>query len=241
MIQHANKIDEKMARDLDRLVTGELAEPERRELLAWCAERPDRWRLCAMAFLEAQTWESVLSNWGSPKTHSSSAANAYQQATTATTHRTAWPTIAAVLLIGCLMGAVIRDIGFPNDRFIDRTQQTDDGPAIATAATDDQQNKKPQPEWTRDLDPTYLTVPIQTNLGPGIPAELRIAVTAQASSKQDRAPKQDVPEYVRKQWEKRGYQVAQTERFLNAKLPDGEKVVVPVSGLEVKYVGRPVY
>ena len=39
----------------DRLVDGELSAIERRELLASLDDRPDGWRRCALAFLEAQS------------------------------------------------------------------------------------------------------------------------------------------------------------------------------------------
>jgi hypothetical protein len=42
----------------DRLVDGELSPAERRRLLASLDERPDGWRRCALAFLEAQSWIS---------------------------------------------------------------------------------------------------------------------------------------------------------------------------------------
>ena len=42
---------------LDRLVDGELTEPERRELLQRLDAAPEGWRACALAFLEAQAWK----------------------------------------------------------------------------------------------------------------------------------------------------------------------------------------
>src|SRR5688500_14578872 len=41
---------------IDRLVDGELTDPERRELLLKLENQSDGWRRCALAFLEAQTW-----------------------------------------------------------------------------------------------------------------------------------------------------------------------------------------
>lgn len=41
---------------LDRLVDGELPEPQRRDLLSTLDGRPEGWRQCALAFLEAQSW-----------------------------------------------------------------------------------------------------------------------------------------------------------------------------------------
>ncbi len=43
---------------LDRLVDGELSEFQRRQLLASMDQRPEGWRRCALAFLEAQSWGS---------------------------------------------------------------------------------------------------------------------------------------------------------------------------------------
>jgi hypothetical protein len=45
---------------LDRLVDGELAETERREVLQTLERQPDGWRQCALAFLEAQSWGEAL-------------------------------------------------------------------------------------------------------------------------------------------------------------------------------------
>jgi hypothetical protein len=45
---------------IDRLVDGELAGDERRELLAALDAQSDGWRKCALAFVEAQTWRSDM-------------------------------------------------------------------------------------------------------------------------------------------------------------------------------------
>lgn len=45
---------------IDRLVDGELAEQEYCELLSTLESRPDGWRRCALAFLEAQMWRRDL-------------------------------------------------------------------------------------------------------------------------------------------------------------------------------------
>jgi hypothetical protein len=45
---------------LDLLVDGELPEGQRRGLLSSLDHKPDGWRRCALAFLEAQTWQREL-------------------------------------------------------------------------------------------------------------------------------------------------------------------------------------
>src|SRR5262245_46215171 len=52
-----------MQAQLDRLVGGDLAENDRRSLLAWLDEDASRWRACAVAFLEAQNWEAAAKDW----------------------------------------------------------------------------------------------------------------------------------------------------------------------------------
>lgn len=52
------RMTEEERRQLDLLADGELDEARRRELLAMLDERPDGWRNCALAFLEAQSWRS---------------------------------------------------------------------------------------------------------------------------------------------------------------------------------------
>jgi hypothetical protein len=45
---------------LDRLVDGELSGSERRQLLESFDKRPQNWRRCALAFLEAQSWREEM-------------------------------------------------------------------------------------------------------------------------------------------------------------------------------------
>src|SRR5687767_8169320 len=52
-------VDRAIQAQIDRLVTGDLPESERSNLLAWLDEDVRRWRPCALAFLEAQTWEAA--------------------------------------------------------------------------------------------------------------------------------------------------------------------------------------
>jgi hypothetical protein len=62
---------------LDRLVDGELAETERRDVLQSLDQRPDGWRQCALAFLEAQSWGQTLTRFArNPNAAASSGAPA---------------------------------------------------------------------------------------------------------------------------------------------------------------------
>jgi hypothetical protein len=48
----------------DRLVDGELSQVEERALLAVLDARPDGWRRCALAFMEARTWKAAMTTAG---------------------------------------------------------------------------------------------------------------------------------------------------------------------------------
>jgi hypothetical protein len=45
---------------ISRLVTGDLDDERRRALVEWLEEKPERWRQCGLAFLEAQAWHEGM-------------------------------------------------------------------------------------------------------------------------------------------------------------------------------------
>ena len=47
-----------------------------------------------------------------------------------------------------------------------------------------------------------------------------------------------VPEYVRAQWERQGYQVEERRRLVSVELEDGRRVSIPVDEVELEYVGQ---
>ena len=88
---------------LDRLVDGELSGNERRQLLESFDKRPEGWRRCALAFLEAQSWREemgqvargVATEAKAPKSPASSAA---------TNRKSSWSSVATWLaMAACLL------------------------------------------------------------------------------------------------------------------------------------------
>lgn len=221
----------RMSGQIDRLVTGELTDEQRRAVMEWCNEEPIRWRQCALAFLEAQTWQQGLASWtaeGNSNTPATTEVQLNPQA--ATSPGSSWKVLVASVAIAFLLGVFVRDSRvFPPTR---QRETTSAKPTIPTAP--------PEIPVVANASPNYVTVPVRTSLNPNVIATLRIPVDS-AESPTRPAAQPNVPDYVKRQWEKRGYQIAATERYLSAHLPDGRDVVVPVSGVEVKYVGRPVY
>ncbi len=56
--------DISFTQQLDRLVDGELRPEEYRQLLKQCEAEPERWRACALAFVEHQAWREALGELG---------------------------------------------------------------------------------------------------------------------------------------------------------------------------------
>src|SRR5262245_35380428 len=98
---------------LDRLVCGELDETARGRVLAWLEQDPSRWRVCALAFLEAQTWSQALGDRSvatvSPLLPVSAAASPASQ-TDGRRGIVRRVLTAAAVLVAFGMGLIVRDI-----------------------------------------------------------------------------------------------------------------------------------
>jgi len=209
--------DRAMQAQLDRLASGDLAENDRRSLLAWLDEDAGRWRACATAFLEAQTWEAAATNW--PDSSATLADRKPREQYAAATKSSVWRqalAIAAVALVFVaghwsarlwLPAATILPVAAPQP-----TQQSSGGPLMAS-------------------------VNVRTNLNPNMTAQLQVPVTPVAGGAV-RTPA--LSDYERKQWEKRGFEIQEERRYLPAKLPDGTPVLVPIDKLQVRLKGTPV-
>ena len=73
----------------------------------------------------------------------------------------------------------------------------------------------------------------------GMTAPIRIPVApADADVGKDQSARRtvEIPEYIRQQWERRGYKVSLERRYVFARLPDGRQVAVPVEQVHVNPV-----
>jgi hypothetical protein len=236
----ATTIDRAMQAQMDRLAVGELPESERRSLLAWLDEDVRRWRACAMAFLEAQTWEAAVVDWPPATTLARSASEGNRAsicesagasvAKPAGQPRPQWTApialaIAISLIASFAMGTVAaRRWSAPPARDIARVIEQ---PFRAQKAANDKSR------------PVLATVPVRTGLGPHLPARLQFPVTL-ASSASPAVHMPAIPDYERKQLEKRGFELVEEVRYLPARLPDGRQVMVPVTKVQLKFKGTPV-
>ena len=224
---------------LDRLASGELDEPTRRSLFSWLDAEPLRWRGCALACLEAQTWNESLGDSSEFKETFGQGFRRGQETRAELFERPraepnelrapkhAQPSrismlasVAALLLIAFGLGAFSRGWLVP--------------------PTDSVVENPHQPAEAEPSGPLMATVSLRQELGSNLPATLQIPVMAVQNSAAERPTSNSISQYDRQKWERRGYQLIKERRFLPAELPGGKKVVVPVEQIKASYVGSKV-
>ena len=225
---------------LDRLVIGDLADDERQALLAWLDEDVTRWRNCALAFLEAQVWEEALSE---PVARGQEPGDRRQETgdrrqETGDRRRTAearrkLPTaswlmplaVIAASIVAFACGTLWRGMHSPpqpRDAIVDRSSDSPD---------------ETDPVRAEAGGPLLASVPVTGGPLGNVAAVLQFPVLpAEAAQGQSTS----ISDSVRRQWERRGYELKEERRYLPAKLPDGRQVMVPVNEVKMKFVGRPV-
>ncbi|MGI8982706.1 MAG: hypothetical protein ACR2FY_26020 [Pirellulaceae bacterium] len=213
---------------LDRLACGELDEPTRTKLFAWLDAEPLRWRECALACLESQTWNEALGDSSESKETLGQALRRGQETraelpvlrTALASRISTLTTVAALLLVAFGLGAFSRGwLTPPTDSVVENPQH---------------------PAEAEPSGPLMATVSLRQGRGLNIPATLQIPVMAVQNSAAERPASSSISEYERQKWERRGYQLIKERRFLPAELPGGKKVVVPVEQIKASYVGSRV-
>jgi len=248
--------DRQMASQVDRLVCGELDEPARQILLAWLEADPVRWRVCGVAFLEAQVWSRVLEN--EPRLDAPAATIARASAGLVSPQpqvgRRALlrlATIAAAIVIAFGLGLAYRDFSAPRPP----AAETAAGGAPPGSHSDSAHSNRADPDWAdpdgadpNEADRPLATSPssmpskqnpvlasfnVETGSGSGRLTPIQIPVVPVANDASREREHSEIPEYVRQQWERRGYKVSLEKRFVFAKLADGQQVVVPVEQVRI--------
>ena len=210
------------SRLLDRLVDGELDEGERQRLLLSLDAEPDGWRRCALAFLEAQALQQAFRS-------------APARAGTDVKHLT-WPdrqgsrrvprrllSLAAVVLIAFGVGFVTAPVRHPGAAHRDGTN-----PAGTKSEGLHQSGGAFPATWLMTSDRDGRAVPIP--LFPAGGAETSPLATQPA-----------IPEYVRRQLERQGYEVRNDRKLVSVALKDGRTATVPVETVQYRFVGQRVY
>jgi hypothetical protein len=225
---------------LDGLVCGELDESARGRVLAWLEEEPARWRRCGLAFLEAQTWSQALWQFPGGDVADQSPGRSVRGAENAAPGRgkprhariRAALTAAAVLVAFGLGFALRQPTGGQHQ------------PGVPPVAGDRSppSNNEVLPDEHRGAagagEPVLALLDVQAGGRFGKQTPIHIPVVPAVAGTGESAPRQpaEIPEYVRQQWERRGYKVSLERRYVFARLPGGQRVVVPVEQFHVNPV-----
>jgi hypothetical protein len=253
------------ARQIDRLVTGDLDDADRMVLLRWLDAEPPRWRRCALAFLEAQVIRESLAEC-SEKPAPALGAHGTIDVSPATQRRagdgdsdskapsspprarTNPPRRAAVAAAALLLAFTLGWAG--GKSWPAANVAVSPGPTGGDTLAERHSQKQADPTappspspFTASFAPdaSHRTPVVRIRTGDGPDARQIILPVAEKPALQDvaAAARQVIPDYVRAQWERQGYRVVEDRRLMPLKLADGRNVVMPVSRVTLNYVGRP--
>lgn len=220
-----------MPSQVDRLVCGELDESARQKLLAWLEAEPARWRMCGVAFLEAQAWSRAIERWPRADDQSCSSAGATLRLAPGQSRRRALvrqATIAAAVVIAFGLGIAFRDFSAAAQRAAETADVSGDVPGGTRKDLSNGDSNLPSKQ-----ESVLASLNVETGDGFGHSTPIHFPVVPAAIDENHLQEHAEIPDYVRQQWERRGYKVSLERRFLFAKLADGQKVVVPVDQLRV--------
>lgn len=225
--------DSHMPGQVDRLVCGELDETSRQQLLAWLEAEPARWRMCGVAFLEAQAWARAIERWPQADNRAAGSSTAALRLAADRSRKrrrdlVRQATIAAAVVIAFGLGLAFRDFSAPAQRAAETTAVSGDAPGgTGQHLPDGDSNLASKPKSI------LASLNVETGNGFGHSTPIHVPVVPAAIDENRIQEHAEIPDYVRQQWERRGYKVSLERRFLFARLADGQKVVVPVDQLRV--------
>lgn len=242
---------------IDLLVDGELDPDRRRELLLRLESAPDGWRRCALAFLESQAWREAFTPEPSPvrtatRTKPSAPvihadpAQPMSHVAPETKNRasrkgfvhsaSSFAAFAAGLLVAFILGRASGGTMNPP-----RTTAPDPGSVANSGAT-----RKPRAIAQQDVvRPSSVAETTQSPRdleNDAIAPAASPAVLAQTGLGFDpnwvSSPPTPLPETVRQEVARQGYEVEKRRRLMAVMLRDGSRVSIPVEETQVRFVGN---
>jgi hypothetical protein len=223
----------------DLLVDGELPDADRRNLLSTLDDLPGGWRRCALAFLEAQSWNDEM------RVVRREAVSHPQAARPTARSRFPggrWGTLLAVtasFLIALALGLVL-----------DATWQSDVQPAPIHVAVEPSSPEPDQPLPETDLaavpgvsDDDWQLVTLPVSLGPEGAGSIQLPAREQEELDADwpRHFAPTVPDNVLQALQRSGHRIRRNRRLMPFDLDDGRQLVVPLEEVELHYVGNSAY
>jgi hypothetical protein len=218
----------------DRLVDGELSEPERQRLLTALDQEPEGWRRCALAFLEAQCWREGFGNLFRPTR--TAAAVPRSPAGRSWSYRGVAGTVLA------MAASFLLAFGLAAHWYGDgqAVQPLGNGPEFAAN----------RPETSiLDVHPAPLGRDSSSWQLVGLPAggagNGQIVIPAVQRDRWDdrlmNTMPSAVPKDVLQAFERSGHRVQQQRELVPVQMDDGRVLIVPVEQMEIQPARGPVY
>lgn len=235
----------------DLLADDELSDDRRRALLASLDRRPDGWRQCALAFLEAQSWRRELRGTltGNDPSRPGTPAD-YPHRIPSRRVATVPQSLAALAMaffvafgLGwwahSMNAGAAPSIVHHEANSASRNANPSRGQGVSPSAAKDSESVFPPEgaadhdvklagllQWTVDENGQSRDVAVPVLEGPGIDVNWLLSQPPA------------IREPVRRELERRGHKIELHRRLITLNLEDGRSVVVPVDQLDVKLAGR---
>jgi len=215
-----------LAASIDRLVANELGNEARRALILQLETTPDGWRRCALTFLEDQAWRSALAPPEALFTRSTLVppAGEFTRSRITSTSRRRYAVAAGLAGLFAL-------VSFRAGTNFSERKSTVGVTAVLPAA----KLVEPSSSPGRPLGWVDLINPAE---GEAMPRRIPILEATEANARWLEQQPATVPDYVRAQWERRGFRVEENHRLMGLDLKDGRRVAIPVDEVALDYVGR---
>ena len=209
-------------RAIDRLVDGDLPEAERLALLLRLDADPDAWRRCALAFLEDQAWRKALG----PLAASSALLSMPVSVPRMASARLRRLALAATVLASTFAG------GFAA-RGLGRV-----GPAVEVAKDQRAMSIPHEASPSGEVVEVGSLQFVDASAGELPPARFPIRSGPGLDDRWLRSQPPSVPDYLRAQLERQGYQVLERRNLVSVEVGEGKHVSIPVDQVQVDYVGQ---
>lgn len=241
---------------VDRLVDGELDDPQRRRLLEQLERTPGAWRQCALAFLEAQCWKESLGQLKEPTAEAVPAVVARPLA--APVRRLGWwQTLAAVAasgLVAWVFGWMVGSAQWPTSAPASLPLASNPAAIVPPSAPEEARPSVVEAaQWTSPSpNPPVVPNPAGEEWGPGwqtvtirVPApsglsthEIPLPVVVHQGIDPAWFQPAPLPPEMCECLRCRGYEIRQQRALVPAPCGDGRWLVMPVDQVEIHYVGN---
>jgi hypothetical protein len=241
---------------LDRLVDGELGSDEERAFIGSLDARPDGWRRCALAFIEARAWRGELGLIARNRTPAHNGVpvhltldRPFEGQQTQPSQRRNWPqtlAIAAGLMFAFVLGLATRgNLPFSSSSHERIAQPARQG--VGSASTAELDGAGPiQDSWADGLNyagsnrPVSITMAVvDSNGNTKREIEVPLTETDQIDPSWLASRPAAMPEQLVEALRKSGARVDQQRLYVPVMLEDGRQAILPVDQAEVKFPGLP--